>query len=343
MRIGFMMDALAAIGTPGNGVRAQARHQADALTRLGHSIERLNPWLDNDTKGLDLVQFFVGGNPFIWIETLKYRLNFLVFAPMIDSNEPHWRYRIAARLGRLTKNRFITAQGLVQQQAETADLVIVRSTHERERLTQSLGIDDAKIEMVLNGANPPTPATGDLAREKLGLPERYVAHVSNYGHGRKNVPMLIEACGELGYPLIVAGSREPGPPLQAAEAAAKKYPGLVKLHGFLDADVLQSLYAGARVFALPSVNEGTGLVAVEAAAQGAAVVITKNGGPPDYFLNMAEYVDPFDKQSVKSALQRAWEKGPDPRLKQHVLTNLTWDNSARQLDAAYKKHMRTLK
>src|SRR5207253_173277 len=157
--------------------------QADALERLGHEVVRLNPWLYNETRAYDVIQFFVGGNPFVWIETLKYRLPFLVFAPMIDSNEPHWRYRMAARLGRVTRNRFTTAQGLVQQQAELADLVIVRSTHERERLNRSLGIPDAKIELVLNGTNPPVPTTGDLARQKLGLPERYVAHVSNYGHG----------------------------------------------------------------------------------------------------------------------------------------------------------------
>ena len=48
---------------------------------------------------------------------------------------------------------------------------------------------------------------------------------------------------------------------------AKRYP-TVKILGFLDRDVLDSLYAACKVFCLPSRHEGTGLVALEAASHG---------------------------------------------------------------------------
>ncbi|MGH8653533.1 MAG: glycosyltransferase family 4 protein [Gammaproteobacteria bacterium] len=45
--------------------------------------------------------------------------------------------------------------------------------------------------------------------------------------------------------------------------------GNVRLYNFLDKVTLHRLYAGCRVFCLPSVFEGTGLAAFEAASYGA--------------------------------------------------------------------------
>ncbi|MEM8678115.1 MAG: glycosyltransferase, partial [Planctomycetota bacterium] len=91
-------------------------------------------------------------------------------------------------------------------------------------------------------------------------------------------------------------------------------------------------------FCLPSHFEGTGLVAVEAAAFGAAVVITKNGGPPDYFLNHAEYVSRGDADEIAAATQKAWDRYGETELRERVLNTLTWAKSAEALAAAYEKH-----
>jgi len=99
--------------------------------------------------------------------------------------------------------------------------------------------------------------------------------------------------------------------------------------------MLQSLYAGCRVFCLPSLHEGTGLVALEAAAHGAGVVITRNGGPPDYFKDLAYYVDPVGVGDIRDTILQAWEKPQGAELRAHVLSSLTWDQSARSLAAAY--------
>ncbi|MFT3785900.1 MAG: glycosyltransferase [Tepidisphaeraceae bacterium] len=338
MRIGFWLAGNIALSGGGNGVRAQARHQAAALERLGHEVVRLNPWNVYDTLSLDVVQFFVGGYSYYFIEELKHRYNFLSYAPMVDSNEPHWRYRMACRLGRIHP-RFHTVQGMIQQQAESADVVIVRSTHERDRFIHSVGISPAKIELVLNGADAVDNVDPELARRQLDLPREYIAHVSSYTQPRKNVVRLCEVVGPLGYPIVIAGSREPGPIANRLSNLARQYKN-IHLLGFLDEPVLQSLYAGARAFALPSIHEGTGLVAVEAATHGVPVVITKNGGPKDYFLDMAHYVDPFDKESIRQGIVAAWNEGPNKKLQQHVLTNLTWDKSADALIAAYQRHLR---
>ena len=59
---------------------------------------------------------------------------------------------------------------------------------------------------------------------------------------------------------------------------------------------------------------------------------------PTDFLDLAEYVDPANVDEIRQAIVRAWESLADNRLRDHVLTNLSWDQSARSLVHAYQKH-----
>ena len=111
--------------------------------------------------------------------------------------------------------------------------------------------------------------------------------------------------------------------------------GDIYLLGFLDRASLEGLYAACDVFALPSSHEGTGLVALEAASYGAKVVITKNGGPPDYLGEYAEYVDPRSTSDISQALAIAWQKPRSDLLQRHVTQNLSLECSAKQLAQVY--------
>jgi glycosyltransferase involved in cell wall biosynthesis len=264
----------------------------------------------------------------------------LAFAPIIDSNQSIRAYRVAAGVGNITW-KLATVPGEFRRQALASDLVIVRSRHEHERVAGGLGIDPAKIEIVLNGVDPVTDADPAAARRAFDLPENFLLHVSSYTQDRKNVVRMLEAVGPLGIPVILVGHTLPGPTLDHINGLAERF-GNVRRLPFVDQQMLHNLYAACRVFCLPSTHEGTGLVALEAASLGARIVITRNGGPPDYFANLAEYVDPFSVESIRSAVQRAWEAPPSDALRTHVLRHLTWDASARALMAAYAKHRRTV-
>lgn len=340
MRIGFMLPANYALAGPGNGVRAQAVYQAAALERLGHRVERLEPWnLVPDLEQLDVVQFFLGGYANFTIEVNRpHPVKMLAFAPIIDSNEPFWKYRLAVMAGRLS-GKFNTVPAVFRRQAEGSNLVICRSKHERERITRGLGIDPSRvgIEIVLNGVDPPPPADPEVSRKEYSLPSEFALHVGYYTDGRKNTLRLVEAIGPTGIPLVIAGSAAPDAALERLKAAAAKYPQ-IRILGRQTREMLNSLYAACKIFCLPSVHEGTGLVALEAAAYGAGVVITKHGGPPDYFLDMAQYVDPFDVDDIRRAIVKAWEAPQDGKLRNHVLSNLSWDASAQSLVDAYRKH-----
>jgi glycosyltransferase involved in cell wall biosynthesis len=342
MLIGFLVQTTIALGNPGNGVVAQARAQAEALQKLGHDVVMLNPWQWRDICHFDVVQFFVGGFGVYGVEEFARRMGrgVLVFAPIIDSIEPNWRYRLAAAGGCLHSKVF-TVPGEFRKQARSSDLVICRASFEQKRVIKGLGIARDKTTIALNGVELPVMAEEDLLRsteirKDLGVPDEYLLHVSAYTQGRKNVARLIQAVGALGYPLVVAGWAEPGPSREMLDALAARYSN-VRLMGFLPRHQLNALYAGCRVFCLPSLCEGTGLVALEAAAHGANIVITQNGGPPDYFKQWADYVDPLDVGGIREAIARAWNRPRTGDLRRHVAEHLTWEDSARALEAIYKK------
>lgn len=326
-----------AVVPPGDGRKVQALRQVEALEALGHQVARLSPWEEMPER-LDVLHIYEGafGN-IVGAYRRPLKVGVVSLATAIDSNTPYWIYRLAAFVGGFSGN-LRTNQGLHQKQAQHSDVVIARSKSERERLIRGLGIDPAKVAIVLNGMAPPTPVDPAQARQRLGIREDFVLHVSAYTDGRKNVARLVEALNQTPYPLIVAGRGQPGGEMDRIKALAAKNPR-VKLMGYVDHAMLQDLYAACKVFALPSIHEGTGLVALEAAAHGAAVVITRLGGPPDYFLDMADYVDPFDVASIRAALTRAWERPRTDALRQHVLAHLTWGASARSLAAAFQARL----
>lgn len=151
---------------------------------------------------------------------------------------------------------------------------------------------------------------------------------------RKNQLALIEAAGKLHLPLVLIGPLNDGLYYQECR---QKAAGLdccfIDTMNSVD---LASAYAAARVHALVSWYDTPGLVSLEAALAGCAIVTTDRGSAAEYFGKYAFYCQPDDVDSISSALEAAWQAGPDPLLTQRVLTNYTWDKVADRTYAAYR-------
>jgi glycosyltransferase involved in cell wall biosynthesis len=233
--------------------------------------------------------------------------------------------------------KFFTVPRLYQDQCRASDVIIARSRYDRERLVRSLGADPARVEIVLNGIDPPSEADPALARRRFNLPEEFALHASQYATPNKNAVRMCEAIGPTGRPFILVGQAQPGAILDRLRSLAERYSNIMLL-GFMERPVLDSLFAGCRVLCLPSMHEGTGLVALEGAVRGAEVVITRRGGPPDYFLNWGHYCEPTDVRSIREAFVSAWNTPRRSELRDHILNNLTWDHSGASLSRALEKH-----
>lgn len=343
MQIGFMIPAEWAL-VRGHGVVTQARQQAEALESIGHSVSLLNPWQWQDADDLDVLHFFPGCAlyPAFSSGFANPRRTLVAYSPIIDSNQSFYAYHLAAVLGSLS-SRLSTGPGIFRLQAQRSDVVICRSQHEQRRATESLRVSPAKTAIVLNGCSEPrTLDVGvDSIIKSLELPKDFVLHISAFTQKRKNALRLSQAAAELGLPLVIGGRATAGPILEELKQRISQGQRIFIL-GFVDEATKAALYSRCRVFCLPSHHEGTGLVAVEAASYGANLVITKNGGPPDYFLDMAEYVDPFDLADIKRGLAQAWDRQKSDRLKSHLVSTLTWKHSAHSLADVYLKHRASL-
>ncbi len=328
MRIGFVLPSHFTF-TRGNGVRQEALLKQRGLLALGHQVELCSPWQTPERGSLDVVHFFYGGLPMVGIDAVaQVEPRRLVYSPIIDSNQALHAYRLAALLGSLVP-RIHTTPGEFRRQCRLADAVVVRSRHEQRRVVVGLGIAREKVHLVHLGIDV---APIDV-RRAAGTDREGIFHLSAFGQARKNVLRLIAAVGPTGLPLTIAGSCGPLE-LKRVAAAAGPFPNIT-IRGFLSSEERDELYYRSRVFALPSMHEGTGLAALEAAARGCGVVITNRGGPPDYFGEVGHLVDPDSIDDVRAKLVAAYRDSAPAQIAAHITSRFASATCASRLVDVY--------
>ena len=153
--------------------------------------------------------------------------------------------------------------------------------------------------------------------------EQFVLHMSRLAAPNKNVKRLVEAAIKYQFPLNLGG-------ILNGEQEKKWLYNLIHIHsnieyiGLLSEEDLVKWYSRAKVFALPSLVEGVGMVALEAAAQGAEIVLTNDGAPKDYYNGRAFLVNPKSVDEIGSACIEALNHGnKHPDLLQYIKDNNT--------------------
>jgi glycosyltransferase involved in cell wall biosynthesis len=150
------------------------------------------------------------------------------------------------------------------------------------------------------------------------------------------VGRLIDACRRADVELWIAGN--PGSTGDFDKLRARASGHRVRFLGFQSDEALVDLMSKVKVFALPSLNEGVGLAALEAAALGCEIVVTSRGGPPDYFGRLAHYVNPFSVEDIASKLKLAVH-GPAFQLglSEFLSKTVSAVNSSLELERAYSE------
>jgi glycosyltransferase involved in cell wall biosynthesis len=216
-----------------------------------------------------------------------------------------------------------------------ADIVLPNSEAEAGQLRRLFGLGAARIRVVPNGVDSGIiAATPELFRRRFGT-FPFVLSVGRI-EPRKNTLELIRATRRLALPLVILGEAPPGSEAYEAECRRAADDRTIWL-GRLDHydPLLASAYAAARVFALPSWFETTGLAALEAALASCAVVITPFGSTREYFGDLVEYARPHRPGEIGRALAKCWEDGADPELARLVEARYLWPRVARMIAEAY--------
>jgi glycosyltransferase involved in cell wall biosynthesis len=200
-----------------------------------------------------------------------------------------------------------------------------------------LGAVRERVDVVPNGIDRKQfrPRDRAEARRRLGIPANgaVVLYVGNI-ELHKGVLDLINAVAALGkrrevsLVMVGGGSRVDECRRLSAELGAG-----VEFPGRLSHDEVPQWLAACDVLALPSWNEGTPNVVLEALASGRRVVATRVGGTPNVVTSpvLGELVPPRDSAALAEALERALHAPYDPERVSAALDAPDWAYSAERL------------
>ena len=212
------------------------------------------------------------------------------------------------RYSRITHDRLLAAADLVVTSSE----MVAAQLRARRIAVVPLGVADE-----LRGPAPAARPAGEGYVLFVGTPEP-----------RKNLTRLAGAAARANLRLVVAGAGGWGDGRPSTG---------VEWLGRVDDATLHALYAGAACLAIPSLDEGFGLPAVEAMAVGCPVVAARAGALPEICGDAAVLVDPLDTDAISAGLLEAIGRGDELRELGRARAALyTWERSAGLLVSAWQ-------
>ena len=222
---------------------------------------------------------------------------------------------------------------VVRPACRRANRILTVSEYSRKQILEWTGVAEERIVNVGNGVGEPFTHTGP--RHEPGY--RYALYAGNH-RAHKNLDRLLDAFRDLSnrdVRLVMTGIPNAAILQSVAQrniAARTRFTGIVS-------DVeLASLYRGAAVVVLPSLEEGFGLPALEAMACGAPVVASNTSAIPEVVGGAGLWIDPLDTGVLRRGIERVLG---DPELQASMRWRgierarlFTWDRvGERALDA----------
>lgn len=208
-----------------------------------------------------------------------------------------------------------------------SDKVLPNSHMEEELIKKYFNVPDKKISVVYNAISSEYMIEdGDNSGE-------FALQVGRIEEAKKTY-QTIKACNELNINLKIVGkdiNEE-----YYAKCLDEGRKGNVQFLGMKNKDELIEIYKKAKVHILPSDRETPGLVSLEAASLGCVIVSTEVGSAKEYFGELATYCNPNDYDSIKDAINIAWKKNKDSKLREKIINNFTWQRAAEDTLENYK-------
>lgn len=233
-----------------------------------------------------------------------------------------------------------------------ADAIVTVSEYSRKGLLEHFRVAPERVFIVGEANDPIFQVLNDFQPSgrlrALGISSgiRFILYVGGFGP-HKNLERLVTALKALSsrsefadVSLIMVGDYEK----EVFHSSFQKIKSLIQelgisnrviFTGYLADEDLVILLNIAAVLVLPSLMEGVGLPAIEAAACGCPVIATRASPLPSLLGDGAMYIDPTDQQELERALDTVLSSN---ELRQQMrragvaaAKRLTWDAAAHQL------------
>lgn len=326
------------------GPRVQILQTKTELEKLGVEVALLNPWDYFDKNNIGAAHLFSAN-----LATYHLAMTFQQYKiPFVTSSIFFTRRSPAVIQTTLAINKVLkrirtgiwTNYEFTRQICDWSNAVLPNTSEEGSLISRGLGINSKKIHVIPNGVEQRFEF-GDpaLFKKKYGI-ENFILNVGHIGVPRKNVLNFIRAMKRIDHPAVIIGKITDTPYGRQCMDEAKQAKNILIIDGLdNNSEMLSSAYAACDVFALPALFETPGIAALEAGLAGAKVVITPIGGTKDYFLNMAEYTDPYSIESIVNGIQTALNRKKDSVLKEHIKKEFLWSRVAEKTLAIYKQYL----
>jgi glycosyltransferase involved in cell wall biosynthesis len=222
----------------------------------------------------------------------------------------------------------------VPRSASRADRVFAVSERTKRDHVERYGISERKIIVTPNGVDPifhPNGSAPDVPPYAL-----FVGGIQPRKDPLTAIEALALADGDLG--LVIVGDEKRGGDEVRSAVRRLGLEGRVQFIGYVEHEILASLYRGAACLVFPSRYEGFGLPVLEAMASGTPVVATTAGAVPEVAGDAAILVAPGDPAALADGVREALAK-----REQLVAAGLerarqfTWVETARRTLAVYRE------
>ena len=232
--------------------------------------------------------------------------------------------------------------------ARSADIIVTDSFSTAEQVKLEFSVQDDKISVIPLAVNYDQDVLPFNVMETLGIHVPYFLFVGTL-EPRKNLARLLEAYALLPErvrdraSLVIVGDKGWGG-FDVKDAIYRLgLSGHVRLLGYVDEKLLNTLYSYAEFLAIPSLYEGFCLPLIEAMIHGKPVLTSNNSSMPEVAGDAGLLVDAEDIQSIKWGLNRLITDGKlHSALSKQALTNVrrfSWDSSAQKLAIACERAM----
>lgn len=223
-----------------------------------------------------------------------------------------------------------------------ADVITVPSKFSARTFVEN-GIAASKVEVNVLGV--------DLSRffmDRSEPPEEFTVTFAGALSVRKGLHVLLDAFKRAALPkakLVLIGTMQPETQSLLEQHAGEN----VQLLGRLPQAELRAKFSQSSVFVLPSIEDGFGMVILEALASGCPVIATDHTGGPDVIADGKNgYIVPSgDPGALADALVKLYK---DRELLRHMRNEAAqqtmkaagWDVYARGIIDMYKRHRTTM-
>jgi glycosyltransferase involved in cell wall biosynthesis len=243
---------------------------------------------------------------------------------------------------------------LEEETAKKASIVVTISNYSLEKIQKYYCIEQNKVRIVPNGVDIEKfkPMDTKAVRQKFGLGNETCVLFVGSLIPRKGLPFLVEAAKKVAKnkadtKFLIVGD---GPLRNQLSDSIKSanLSGNFKFLGNLKDDELPAVYNCADVFVLPSIQEGQGIVLLEAQASGKPVVAFNIGGVNETVQNKETgllvnrgNVDELADALLKLLTDKALREKMGSKGHRFVSENYTWDICAQKMLKIYNEALKT--